>query len=178
MDKTVANNAIYFYGSIGLYGYLSNFYKCNFQGIQLDNNNIITFNCVEQYFVYNKCILFNKDNTNLLNKILKETNPVKIKAYGRKVENFDNKIWDNNKCRIMCDGLYYKFSQNSNLQDLLLKTNNKILYEASPRDKVWGIGLSAQKAITKDVSTYGKNLLGKCLMNIRTRLINEVNTNN
>ena len=77
----------------------------------------------------------------------------------------------------MCDGLYYKFSQNSNLQDLLLKTNNKILYEASPRDKLWGIGLSAQKAITKDVSTYGKNLLGKCLMNIRTRLINEVNNN-
>ena len=45
----------------------------------------------------------------------------------------------------MLNALYYKFSQNSILQQKLLNTGNKKLYEASPRDKIWGIGFSAEK---------------------------------
>ena len=78
-----SENSIYFYGSKNKHGYLSNFYKCNFQCII--NNNTVIFNCSEQYFMYFKCITFDPNNSELLNMILKEINPVKIKALGRKV---------------------------------------------------------------------------------------------
>ena len=158
---------IYFYGSKGDYGYLNNFYKSNFECFI--NNNIIRFNCSEQYFMYYKCITFDKNNIELLNKIIKETNPIKIKALGRKVQNFDDKIWNLKKYYIMLNALYYKFSQNSILQQKLLNTDNKKLYEASPRDKIWGIGFSAEKAIHIETIKYGCNLLGIVLMEIRDK---------
>ena len=158
---------IYFYGSKDNYGFLSNFYKSNFECFI--NNNIIRFNCSEQYFMYYKCITFDKNNIELLNKIIKETNPIKIKALGRKVQNFDDKIWNLKKYYIMLNALYYKFSQNSILQQKLLNTDNKKLYEASPRDKIWGIGFSAEKAIHIETIKYGCNLLGIVLMEIRDK---------
>ena len=69
----------------------------------------------------------------------------------------------------MLNGLYYKFSQNPLLKEILLKTDNKILYEAAPRDKIWGIGFSAEKAVNIDISKYGSNLLGIALMELRTK---------
>ena len=158
---------IYFYGSKGIYGYLSNFYKSNFECFI--NNNIIKFNCSEQYFMYYKCITFDINNIELLNTILKETNPIKIKALGRKVQNFDDKIWNLKKYYIMLNALYYKFSQNLVLKKKLLDTGNKILYEASPRDKIWGIGYSAEKAININTNKYGSNLLGIALKEIRDK---------
>ena len=158
---------IYFYGSKGKYGFLSNFYKCNFECFI--NNNIVEFNCSEQYFMYFKCITFDPNNSELLNMILKETNPVKIKSLGRKVNNFDEKIWTSKKYSVMLNALYYKFSQNSILQQKLLNTDNKKLYEASPRDRIWGIGFSAEKAIHIETIKYGCNLLGNALMEIRDK---------
>tara|TARA_B100001175_G_scaffold109851_1_gene93311 strand:+ start:985 stop:1479 length:495 start_codon:yes stop_codon:yes gene_type:complete len=158
---------IYFYGIKGEYGVFSNFYKSKMECFI--NNNIIHFNCSEQYFMYYKCITFDPTNEKLLNMILKETNPVKIKALGRKVQNFDESIWNSKKYFIMLNGLYYKFSQNPLLKDTLLKTDNKILYEAAPRDKIWGIGFSAEKAVNIDISKYGSNLLGIALMELRTK---------
>ena len=161
------NDKIYFYGTKGKYGFLSNFYKCIFECFI--NNTIIEFNCSEQYFMYFKCITFDPNNSELLNMILKEINPVKIKALGRKVCNFDEKIWTSKKYLVMLNALYYKFSQNPILQQKLLNTDNKILYEASPRDRIWGIGFSAEKAITIESTKYGSNLLGMVLMEIRDK---------
>ena len=53
---------IYFYGVKGEYGVFSNFYKCNMECFI--NNNIIHFNCSEQYFMYYKCITFDPTNEN------------------------------------------------------------------------------------------------------------------
>ncbi len=51
----------------------------------------------------------------------------------------------------------------------LLSTKNMVIVEASPSDKVWGIGLSmTNKDINDPKKWKGKNLLGKCLMNVRT----------
>ncbi len=36
-----------------------------------------------------------------------------------------------------------KFSQNEDLKIFILNTGNRVLIEASPLDKVWGIGLDA-----------------------------------
>ena len=160
--------AIYFYGTKGDYGVFSNFYKCKMECFI--NNNIIHFNCSEQYFMYYKCITFDPTNQKLLDMILKETNPVKIKALGKKVQNFDENIWTSKKYFIMLNGLYYKFSQNPLLKEKLLNTGSKKLYEAAPRDRIWGIGFSAEKAVNIDISKYGSNLLGNALMELRTKL--------
>lgn len=165
----IHNNAIYFYNLSNKYGFMSNFYKCKFH----DSKSGHTFNCSEQYFMYYKCLLFDKYNVDLLNKILTETSATKIKKYGRLVQNFDDKIWDLHKFDIMTDALRLKFS-NIKLQNLLLDTDNKILYEASKNDKIWGIGYYDVDAIKIDPSKYGQNLLGQALMKIRSEIVNNI----
>ena len=69
----------------------------------------------------------------------------------------------------MFDALYYKFSQNDDIRQKLLSTGNSTLVEASPRDRIWGIGLNITDAQSgKDWK--GKNLLGKTLMRVREYL--------
>ena len=48
--------------------------------------------------------------------------------------------------------------------------DNKIIAEASPRDKIWGIGFDASKAIQVPKNKYSQNLLGKALMQVRNEL--------
>ncbi|CAM9324163.1 unnamed protein product [Choristocarpus tenellus] len=71
-------------------------------------------------------------------------------------------------------GNYNKFTQNRDLQRQLLDTNQKILVEASPFDKVWGIGLSADNPASRDMRQWkGENKLGKALMAVREQIIFE-----
>ena len=57
------------------------------------------------------------------------------------------------------------------LEEILLKTGNATLAEASPYDRIWGIGLSADdpKAMNPDL-WKGENLLGHALMRVRDEL--------
>ncbi len=147
------------------HGHLSNFYQSLFT---VDN---VTYICSEQYFMKKKQELFDKDNLKLANDILYESNPKKIKDYGRQVNNFDQDTWDKNKVEIMKKGVREKFSQNTNLKKLLIETGDKILVEASPFDKIWGIGLSEEVAkVTHPSKWKGQNLLGNILMEVRTEL--------
>ena len=159
-------DAIYFYGSKDKYDFMSNFYKTKFN----DSNNI-SYSCSEQYFMYKKCLLFDSTNQLLIDKILKENNPVKIKQYGRKVGNFDENIWNEKRYNIMVEGLKLKFSYNQDIKNKLIQTGNKTLYEASKRDKIWGIGFNSTEAIFIDKNKYGSNLLGKALMQVRQEFI-------
>jgi ribA/ribD-fused uncharacterized protein len=102
---------------------------------------------------------------------LSNKSPTKIKAFGRQVKNFDENIWCEIRYNIMLDGLRLKFSQNSIINNKLKATNNKILYEASKYDKIWGIGYSDYQAIYINPSKYGQNLLGKALMEIRSQIL-------
>lgn len=72
----------------------------------------------------------------------------------------------------MKKALILKFSQNEDIKKILLETNNKILYEVSKFDKIWGIGYSPDKVINVDKNKFGKNLLGLCLMEVRNLLKN------
>lgn len=133
--------------------------------------NEITFNCSEQGVMYEKALLFN-DNT-IAEQILKcnSTEQRKIKNLGRKVKGFDEKIWEKNRVNIYKKHCYAKFTQNLNLKNELLKTKGKILVEASPNDKIWGIGLIKNEALFTPVDQWkGLNLLGKILTEIRIEL--------
>ena len=155
------DNEIYFYSNRGKYGYMSNFYKSDFK---IDN---IKYCCNEQYFMYKKCEIFDSENEELKGLILEEYTPSIIKKYGRMVKNYDEKKWNKIRYKIMLKGLEEKFKQNEDIRILLKKTGNKILYEASKYDKIWGIGYYANDAINISKTKYGRNLLGKALMEIR-----------
>lgn len=91
-----------------------------------------------------------------------------IKALGKKVKNYDDTIWIENRERIVEEGNFAKFSQNADLEEALLATKGTTLVEASPYDTIWGIGLKEDDVRAKNVATWrGLNLLGKILTNIR-----------
>ena len=67
-----------------------------------------------------------------------------------------------------------KFSQNPDLKEFLLSTGDAILVEASPYDKIWGIGLDKEQAMKGTVEQWqGENLLGCALMEVRDWLSNK-----
>lgn len=67
-----------------------------------------------------------------------------------------------------------KFRQNPDIREKLDATGDKIIVEASPRDKIWGIGLGEKEALERGEEGWkGLNLLGKALMKARTTLREE-----
>ena len=105
-------------------------------------------------------------------EILLVAHPHDAKKLGRKVKNFDPSIWDQHKFDIVVEGNYHKFSQHENLQEFLLNTNKRVLVEASPRDRIWGIGMSEKNEKANNPNLWrGQNLLGFALMEVRDRLL-------
>lgn len=127
------------------------------------------YNCAEQYMMAEKARLFKDEE--IEKKIMETSEPKIMKSLGKKVKNFNQKTWDKVKYSIVLNGNYYKFSQNKEMRDFLLSTGNKILVEASPLDKVWGIGLDENNInANSPIDWKGKNLLGFALMEVRDEL--------
>lgn len=62
---------------------------------------------------------------------------------GRTVTNFDENIWSQYVCDIAFQAVYQKFKSNPNLIKVLLSTDSYLIKEASPKDRLWGIGMNA-----------------------------------
>lgn len=139
----------------------SNWYLSNFEA------EGHTFNCAEQYLMWLKSKLF--EDEKIASQILNTLSPKDQKALGRKVKNFDEKIWNKNREKIMQKVLFAKFSSSDKLKQTLLNTEDKILVEASPWDAIWGIGMDEKDAL-KSKQKWGLNLLGKSLMAVRNQL--------
>ncbi len=154
---------VYFWGAKKPYGCFSQWFISPFT----DGEN--KFNCCEQYMMFIKAILFQDFTT--AQKILDEKIPKKQKELGRKVKNFNTTKWNEFKESIVFMGNYYKFNQNLDLKKILLSTSSKI-YEASPYDKIWGIGITKKQA-DNGIKHKGQNLLGIALMTVREELKNE-----
>jgi ribA/ribD-fused uncharacterized protein len=126
--------------------------------------------CCEQFMMFKKAELFN--DINIMQEILESSNPKEIKALGRKVSNFDSKIWNEHKRDIVFQGNFAKFSQNQELKDMLLNTRGTILVEASPYDNIWGVGLEESDSRINSPQTWkGENLLGFALTEVREYLL-------
>ncbi len=131
-----------------------------------NKNTFIEYENSEQYMMAHKALLFGDDYH--FDKIMETTDPAIMKKLGRKIKDFDQDIWDAHKFDIVTEGNRLKFGQNPNLMKRLLETENKTIVEASPHDKVWGIGLKACDAIKIPENKWlGQNLLGKALMLVR-----------
>ena len=131
------------------YYFLSNFYPAavSYEGITYLNN--------EAAFQAMKCInpADRKQFANL--------SPSEAKKLGRRV--CLRKDWEDVKAGIMRDLVYSKFSQNPELLDKLLDTENAYLEEGNTwGDRIWGT-----------VNGCGSNLLGQILMEARESFQNE-----
>ncbi|MER6157573.1 NADAR family protein [Streptomyces sp. NPDC001868] len=97
--------------------------------------------------------------------------PAQAKKIGRLVRGFDNAVWERERFAIVVEGSIHKFAAHTDLRMFLLGTGDRVLVEASPLDRVWGIGLAADDGRAMDPARWrGPNLLGFALMAARERL--------
>ena len=129
----------------------------------------VTYQTAEHWMMAAKAGLFNDDDA--LQKILAAETPAKAKEMGRLVQNFDPTVWDQHKFDIVVMGSLQKFAQNGELKKFLLGTGDRVLVEASPVDRIWGIGMKSDNPAARNPSLWkGDNLLGFALMEARAKL--------
>ena len=79
-------------------------------------------------------------------------------------------MWDTISRDVMFRGCFAKFAQNEDLKQILLNTTLP-LAEASPYDKLWGIGLGEENPDAQNKEKWkGLNWLGEILTEIRDNL--------
>lgn len=122
----------------------------------------------EAAFMFYKALYFSDNN--IANQILASTqNPKRMKELGRLVKDFrEDSDWACARVEIMYEVCLHKFMQNEKMKQTLLATNFLLLVEASPYDKLWGIGLAPDDPAAGDMMKWrGTNLLGVVLMRVR-----------
>lgn len=127
------------------------------------------YNCAEQYLMQHKALLFN--DLESATAIMKELDPVKQKGLGQRGRGFQRQLWVENASVIAKKGLLAKFSQNGSLRAKLAATGDKKMFEASPKDQFWGIGVGLyDRRITDSSNWRGRNLLGQLLQEVRSEI--------
>lgn len=156
----------------------------------------ITFFSTEQFMMYSKAKLFKDEevaqkildmnNLPVIKEFLDGTlskkdilgNPKtlenwnslqkQVKSLGRDVKGYDEAVWVSKRVPIVSVGNREKFNQNEDLKRKLMNTKGTRLVEASPYDKIWGIGLKATDADAVHPAKWkGLNLLGDLLTDLR-----------
>lgn len=128
----------------------------------------ITYLTAEHYMMAGKARLFNDEKA--LAKILAAEHPGDAKKIGRQVKKFEQSVWLEHRFDIVVQGNLLKFSEPS-LKEFLLNTGDRIIVEASPRDRIWGVGMSQNNELITDPENWkGLNLLGFALMKVREQL--------
>ncbi|KAF2016183.1 DUF1768-domain-containing protein [Aaosphaeria arxii CBS 175.79] len=158
---------MYFWRPHERYGYMGQWYESEWE---VDG---ATYATAEMWMMVGKARLFGDED--IARQILSTTDPKLHRALGRQVERFDEKVWNKEKYRIVVEGNYLKFTKSKDadeLRKMLLATGDRELVEASPRDRIWGIGFGEKNA-GKNRYRWGLNLLGKALMDVRKRLREE-----
>lgn len=104
----------------------------------------------------------------------KYSHPKEMKAFGRAISPFDEQLWNASSYDIVRRGNAAKFAQNEALRRYLLGTGSRILVEASPRDRIWGIGLGKSNPDAEHPPKWrGRNKLGFALTQVRDELQNQ-----
>jgi ribA/ribD-fused uncharacterized protein len=123
----------------------------------------------EHFMMAGKAELFGDGETAA--RIRAAGHPKQAKELGRQVRSFDEGTWAAARFDLVVRGNAAKFGQHPELAAFLLGTGDRVLVEASPLDRVWGIGLAAGDARAGDASAWrGLNLLGFALMAVRQQL--------
>jgi ribA/ribD-fused uncharacterized protein len=127
------------------------------------------FSTAEHFMMAEKAALFGDEATRA--KVLLAPNPGAAKALGRQISDFDEAVWTENRFSIVVRANEAKFAQNTELGQFLKQTGSRVLVEASPVDKIWGVGLAQDDEKVNDPNLWqGLNLLGFALMHVRNNL--------
>ncbi len=138
--------------------------------LKLNETTPILFKFIDGHFQkegYSKNDILKDEN------LLAEWNKAqrKIKDLGKEVANFKEEEWCKHRENYVYRGNFEKFTQNEDLKKELLNTGNAIMVEASPYDKIWGIGMKKDHPNATDPNKwFGLNLLGKILTQLKNNL--------
>lgn len=147
----------------------SNWHPCSIT--VKEDDKTLEFSNSEQYFMYKKAKEFGDEE--IASRILSEgADPRQAKALGRLVKNYDDKVWNEKRYDVMLEANILKYSQNGELLKALFseKFEGKHWVEASPYDRIWGIGCREKDALDDQSNWEGQNLLGKVLDETREKL--------
>ncbi|MDI9888319.1 NADAR family protein [Streptomyces sp. HNM0645] len=129
----------------------------------------IEYATAEHWMMARKAHLF--DDAEAEVRAVAAASPAQAKKEGRLVRGFSDAAWERERFGIVVEGNVHKFSQHPELSAFLLGTGERVLVEASPMDRIWGIGLAADDERANDPARWrGLNLLGFALMEVRERL--------
>ena len=132
--------------------------------------------------MYHKALTF--DPSKAL-EIAHASSPAEAQRLGRELKNFDREKWNEVNDGIVERANYLKFGQNRDGKALktLLDTRGKELIEASPKDRIWGIGYGVEDAwahrddwgTNRYVHLWHEadNRMGKALQRARDQLLRE-----
>ena len=167
------HSVIVFYGKGNKYSSFSNFARhkpfvfkipCG-----LFKDQIVNISFAEKAIMLCKASLM--DDTKTFNSIMCSNNAGECKRLGRMVSPWNQTLWDINVCSIAKYIIFNKFAQIDYLKKLLSETGDKLIAEASPRDTIWGIGLSSDNNNINYPNLWkGSNILGWALMEVRDEL--------
>lgn len=127
------------------------------------------YHTCEHYMMVQKARLFG--DRAIEQKIFATTSPKLARDLGRAVLRFDEATWQAHREAIVRAGNLAKFQQHTALGEYLMQTGEQVLVEASPYDRLWGIGMSVQHPLARHpLKWQGLNLLGFALMTVRDTL--------
>ena len=161
----ITNDFVFFYKD-----WLSNFQRTKIF-VKINGKQHI-FTSTEQAFMYEKAIFFN--DYEIANLIYDNNNPNECRKLGRQVNGYNDEEWSKVRYDIFYKYNLLKYTQDKKLQEKLLdkKFDHKIFVEASPIDRIWGIGyVEDDDRIEYREFDWGRNYLGKIITNIRNRIL-------
>ncbi|MBU5353473.1 NADAR family protein [Paenibacillus barcinonensis] len=131
--------------------------------------NGLQYTSAEQYMMHQKALLFGDQK--IAEQIMSTNSASVQKKLGRQVKGFDQTVWEAECQRIVYEGNQAKFTQNEELLAALLATRGTTLVEASPDDRIWGVGLAEENPRIHNRSTWrGTNWLGEILTRLREEI--------
>ena len=165
----MSKSGVYFYGHklSQPYPSFSNFFPSDFSMVDTRKAGEaarLHFFCSEQALMWHKAIVMGDPLS--AEKIMQATTPQECKRLGRAVANYDEALWVQRRYDVMVRVLTAKFGQNAAMRRELLQTGLREIAEASPTDRVWGIGISVAQA-NEGAKWDGTNLLGQALEETR-----------
>ncbi|MGW4892073.1 NADAR family protein [Kitasatospora sp. NPDC004240] len=129
----------------------------------------VRYATAEHWMMAGKARMFGDEA--IVPRILAAKSPAEAKKLGRQVRGFRDAVWTAGRFELVVEGNLAKFGQDEALREYLLGTGGRVLVEASPMDRIWGIGLAADDERAEHPASWrGENLLGFALMETRTRL--------
>ena len=143
---------IYFYKANEPYGCFSNFSP---HGIHLQGTDWPT---VEHYYQAQKFV--GTADAALIPVIYAAQTPDKAAELGRDRTRQVRPDWEQIKAQVMRTAVLKKFLTHTDIQVILISTNNELIVENSPIDYYWGCG----------ENKTGHNHLGKILMSVRQEI--------